>query len=259
MVGGDAKLLKRLERYASPQAAMYALFAAQNRISSGELLPALKKDASPEEIAAYRAEAGIPGKPEEYDTAIDGVVFGEDDKPFLASFLTAAHGANYRPEQVKAALQWYYHDREAQIEEIVKADDTHRIETVEAMTANWGPESRRNKAMVNALIDEAPPTVAAKIKGARGPEDRALLNDWEVVEWLHSLAFKINPVSTLVPGATGDIGMVIDDEITKWEGQMSNRNSDYWGGKNHDKVLAEKNQARYRDLIAARDRTKPQK
>lgn len=251
-------MLKRLERYASPQAAINALFAAQNRIASGELRPALKEGASAEEIAAYRAESGIPEKPADYPMP-EGILFGEDDKPFVDSFLTHMHGVNAHPTLVKEALKWYHADREAQLEALAKQDDTHRIETVEAMVANWGKDKERNKTMVNGLIDSAPPAVAAKLRGARGPEDRALLNDWEVVNWLHSVAFQINPMATVVPGATGDIGMAIDDEIAKWEGQMANKASEYWGGKNHDKAKAEKNQARLRELYAARDRNKPQK
>src|SRR3990172_7165987 len=46
--GDDPKKLSRLERYASPKAALDALFAAQQRISSGELKAALSPDATPE-------------------------------------------------------------------------------------------------------------------------------------------------------------------------------------------------------------------
>ncbi len=245
-------MLKRLERYASPQAVVNALFAAQNRISSGELRPVLKEGASAEEIATYRAEAGIPEKPEDYAMP-EGITFGEDDKEFIKSYLENAHQHHFRPEQVQADLAWYYADREAQIEALVASDDAQRIETIEAMTANWGRDKERNKNMVNALIDGAPPAVAEKIKGARGPEDRALLNDWEVVNWLHSIAFQLNPQATIVQGGTGDIGSAIDDEISKWESQMGDRNSEYWGGKGHDKVKAEKNQARLRELYTARE------
>lgn len=257
LVGNDDKLLKRLGRYATPQAMANALIAAQNRISSGELRPVLKDGATADEIAAYRAEAGIPEKAADYKMP-DGVLFGEDDKPFIESFLTSMHGINAHPTFVTEALKWYHADRESQIEALVAQDDKHRIETVEAMTAHWGKDNQRNKAMVNALVDSAPPEIAAKLKGARGPEDRALLNDWGMVEWLHSLAHQINPMSTVVPGSTGDIGMAIEDEITKWEGQMANRYSDYNGGKTRDKAIAEKNQARYRELIVARDRIQAQ-
>jgi len=253
LVGNDEKLLKRLGRYASPRDVANALIAAQNRISSGELRPALKENATAEELAAYRAESGIPAEPAGYPMP-EGVLFGEDDKPFVESFLTSMHGINAHPSFVTEALKWYHADREAQIEALVKQDDAHRIETVEAMVAHWGKDNERNKNMVNALINSAPPEIAAKLKGSRGPDDRALLNDWGMLEWLHSVAHQINPASTVVPGATGDIGMAIGDEIAKWESQMGDKNSDYHGGKTHDPVLREKNQARYRELITARDR-----
>lgn len=258
LVGSDEKLLKRLGRYASPRDVANALIAAQNRISSGELRPALKENATAEEIAAYRAESGIPPEPTGYPMP-DGILFGEDDKPFIESFLKSMHGINAHPGFVTEALKWYHADREAQIEALVAQDDQHRIATVEAMVAHWGTDNDRNKNMVNALINSAPPEIAAKLKGARGPDDRALLNDWGMLEWLHSVAHQINPASTVVPGATGDIGMAIGDEIAKWDTQMGDKNSDYWGGKTHDKAIAEKNQARYRELIDARDRYQQKK
>lgn len=258
IAGNDPKYLKALSRYASVKDVANALVAAQNRIRSGELLPALKENATPDELASWRTEAGIPLEATAYPDP-DGIVFGEDDKALVESFKKAALEANYRPDQVKAALAWFHGDREAQLEALVAEDDKHRIETVEAMTATWGKDKERNKSMVNGLLDEAPPAIAERIRGARGPDDRALLNDFGVLEWLHSLAFKINPVSTVVPGTTGDVGAAIDDEIAKWEGQMGDTKSDYWGGKQGNKVMAEKNQSRLRELYAARDRYKQKK
>src|SRR3972149_123122 len=45
----EKKVLGRLERYASPSAALDALFQLQDRISRGEMRSALPKDAKPEE------------------------------------------------------------------------------------------------------------------------------------------------------------------------------------------------------------------
>src|SRR5690242_14053786 len=100
IAGNDEKYAKRLERYGSIKDVANALIATQNQISAGELRSALKANATPEETAAWRAENGIPEAPEKYDlTMPQGIVFGEDDKPFVDSFLKAAHGANFRPEQ----------------------------------------------------------------------------------------------------------------------------------------------------------------
>lgn len=255
-VGADDKLLARLKRYASPRDVVNALFSAQNRISSGELKAALPENATPEQAAAWRAENGIPAEPKGYELP-EGITVGEDDKPVIESFLKFAHGANFRPEAVKGAIEWWFNDREQQIEALVKADDDHRIEAVEAMTAHWGQDRKRNQAMINALIDTAPPAVATMLRAARGPDDKALMNDFGVLEWLQTLAFQINPVSAVVPGATGDVMETITSEIEALEKEMKDPNSDYWGGKGQkDKVGAEKKQARYRELIAARDRPK---
>lgn len=251
-VGSDDKLLARLKRYASPRDVVNALFAAQNRISSGELKSSLPENATPEQISAWRAENGIPAEPKGYELP-EGITVGEDDKAVIDSFLKFAHGANFRPDAVKGAIQWWFNDREQQIEALVEADDEQRISCVEEMTAHWGQETKRNKAMVNALIDTAPKEVADALRGARGPDDRALMNDFRVLEWLQSLAFKINPVSAVVPG--GDVMETITTEIEALEKEMKDPNSAYWGGVGQkDKVGAEKKQARYRELIEARDR-----
>ena len=72
LAGGDEKLVKRAQRYASPRDVWNALVAAQNRISSGELKSVLPKDAKPEEIAAWRTEQG--GGVEVGDAGADFVV-----------------------------------------------------------------------------------------------------------------------------------------------------------------------------------------
>ena len=82
------KKLKKLGRYASPQAALDALFNAQARISSGELKAPLKEDATPEEKAAWRAENNIPETPDKYELKLsDGLIVGDADKPLVDDFL----------------------------------------------------------------------------------------------------------------------------------------------------------------------------
>lgn len=228
-------------------------FAAQNRIRSGELRAGLPENATAEQLAAWREENGIPAEAKDYALP-EGIVFGEDDTPFIDSFKEAALAANYTPAQFQSALAWYHADREAQIEALATQDTQHLAETVEQMTAHWGQEATRNKNMVNALIDTAPPEVAERLRAARGPEDRALLNDFGVLEWLQSLAFQINPMATIVPNASGNVMSAVEDEIAKWEGMMGDRKSEYWSGPK-----AEANQARLRELYAYRESQKGKK
>lgn len=251
LVGNDEKLLKRMQRYASPRDVANALIAAQNRISSGELRSALKPNATPEEAAAWRAENGIPDAPEKYDLKMpNGIVFGEEDKPFVDSFLKSAHAANFHPDQVKAALAWYHQDRETQIEAMAAKDAQQRDATRDELVAEWGVNDfKRNSNQIMSLLDTAPTGVKEILMAARGPDEGALFNNPNVLRFFDSLARQINPVATVVPGVTGNIGTAIGDEIQKYEKMMGNKNSEYWKGAN-----AEKNQARYRELVSARER-----
>jgi len=63
MAGEDAKALKQLERYNSPADVATALRAAQLKISSGELKSTLPGGATEQQVAAWRAENGIPTEP----------------------------------------------------------------------------------------------------------------------------------------------------------------------------------------------------
>jgi hypothetical protein len=63
-------------------------------------------------------------------------------------------------------------------------------------------------------------------------------------------ARKLNPAAHLIPaGAEGVQGL--EDEIAKWDKQMADKNSEYWKGPNAEKI-----QARYRDLVKAREAMK---
>lgn len=251
LVGADEKLVKRMQRYASPRDVANALIATQNRISSGELRSALKPNASEDEVKAWRAENGIPEAPDKYDLKMpNGIVFGEEDKPFIDNYLKHAHAHNTHPDQVKANLEWYYKDREAQISAMAAKDAQQRDAARDELIAEWGVNDfKRNSNQIMSLLDTAPQGVKDFIMTARGPDDQALFNNPNVLRFFDSLARQINPVATVVPGATGNIGAAIGDEIQKLEKMMGNKSSEYWKGAN-----AEKNQARYRELVGARGR-----
>src|SRR3546814_10458699 len=71
--------------------------------------------ATPEQIAEWRKEQGIPEKPEDYDLKFDnGLVIGEADKPLVAAFLKASHATNVTPAQAKAQIASYYAIQEQQ-------------------------------------------------------------------------------------------------------------------------------------------------
>src|SRR6185295_3094292 len=100
---GDAQLLTRFQRYGSPEAVAEALVHAQNRISKGELKPSLGKDATPEQVAEWRAANGVPDAPEKYDL---GVKISDSGKAIVDKYLPIAHAANMTTDQVRANLKF---------------------------------------------------------------------------------------------------------------------------------------------------------
>jgi hypothetical protein len=247
MAGGDEKLAKALDRFASPKDVHTSYRALNQRLSSGELVSKLPKDAKPEDIAKWRTENGIPEKPEAYEMP-EGLVVGEPDKAGIGKFLTAMHGENATPAQVKAGIKTYYQIKEDAIAQQAQADLGHMTEVEDTLRAEWGAEYRGNINSTIAFLDMAPEGIKDKLLTARMADGRAVANDPAFMGWLCQVARDVNPVGTVVP-AGGDQMGAISSEITKIESLMGDRKSAYWKGPESEKM-----QARLRDLYTARDK-----
>jgi hypothetical protein len=246
---GDEKKLARLNRYASPEAAMDALFAAQAKISSGELKTALPKDATPEQVAEWRKANGIPEKATEYSQDLpDGYVIGDEDKPLADQYLEVAHAANMTPEQVQAGLLWFAKFKETHLAERKKLDDQQRIEFEERLRGEWGNDFRPNLTLVNNWLGGMPGNVKDKIYSARLPDGTALGNDPDFLRAFVGAAREINPIATVLPGLSGDKLAGVEEQIGKYEERMRTDRPGWFRD--------EKAQAHYRQLLDARDRLK---
>ena len=246
MAGGDEKVAKGLERYATPKDVHNSLKSLQQRLSTGELRSVLPKDAKPEDVAKWRAENGIPEKPDAYEMP-EGLVVGEADKAGVNEFLTAMHGANATPAQVQAGLNAYYKIKEQSIAAMGEADVSHRDEVQDTLRAEWGAEYRGNVNSINAFLDMAPAGIKEKLLSARMPDGRAVANDPDMMRTLIAWAREVNPVGTVVP-AGGDQMGAIDTEIDKIRKVMREDRKAY----DRD----EKMQERFRQLLEARDKRK---
>ncbi len=252
MAGDDAKALKQLERYESPAAIWKKARALEQRLSSGELRSTLPNDANEEQVKAWRAENGIPEAPEKYDlTFPDGLVIGEEDKPAIDDFLKAAHKANYSPDQVKESVRWYYDFQERQTEVRAQADERIKQESEDALRGEWGQDYRGNLQRVHNLLDAAPGGLKEQLLNGRLADGTPIGSSPDALRWIVQVARELNPTGVIAPNAGGNVGQAIDDEIAKFEKMMGDRTSDYWKGP-----MADKNQARLRDLYAARERSK---
>ena len=247
---GDEKLEKRLARYTSVDSLAEALIQAQNKIASGSLKSALPKDATPEQLAEWRTENGIPEAPEAYDLTLpDGLVIGEADKPIVDEYAKQAHSLNLTPEQVKGNLAWYFQEQERQIEAQNQADYEARISGEEALREVWGSESKLNKNLIKGLIESAPAGVPDQLLGARLADGTPLGSHPDTLRWLADLARQINPVATVVPGSGSNASQAIDSELETIQDLMKDRTSKYWKGEGANKM-----QERYRQLISVKQK-----
>ena len=252
IAGGDEKKLARLNRYASPQAAIDALFALQTRISAGELRSVLPKNATPEQIATWRAENGIPESPDKYELKLrDGLVIGEADKPIIDEALKVLHGTNATSAQASALVDWYYNETVRQADVRAQKDKEFAQANEDLLRSEWKDEFRPNMNMVTGLISTMPAEAQQLFMAGRLANGDPIMSHPAVLKTLVTWAREINPVGTVVHNAGANVASAIEDEISTIEKKMqapkgSPEYKDYWE--------SDKTQARYRELLEARDR-----
>lgn len=245
MAGGDEAALKRLARYADPVAAAKALSSLQERISKGELRSPLPKDATADQVKAWRAENGIPEAPDKYD--LGELKVNPLDKPIIDSFLATAHARNMTAEQTRDAIGWYYAEVERVGAKRVEKDKAAARAAEDTLREAWGNnEYRANIASVQNLLATAPADVKDNLMYGRLADGTPILAHAGTVQYLLGLALEINPASTLELPGSGSRMDAVDTELKSIEKVMREDRGTY----NKD----EKMQARYRDLLGAKEK-----
>lgn len=248
MAGDDEKTLKLLDRYASPQAAAKALLEFRQKLSKGELAKPLGDNPTEEELADYRANLGIPANASEYNTDVDGVVFGEDDKVIIDDFLEAAHGAHYTPSQVTTALRWYNQLQEKEAADQADLDNATVNATIDELRQEYGADYRRNMNILDShLTASFGEETADLLKNARLGDGTPMLANATVVRSFVDQAIEKNPVSTVVPGAGTNQASAIEDELKALRKLQMTDPKTYW---------SDETQARELELISAQQKLK---
>jgi hypothetical protein len=241
-----------LARYSSEESVIDALLAAQNKIASGSLKSALPEKPTPQELADWRTENGIPATAEEYDTTLpDGMVVGEFDKPVVDAFTKKAHELNLPPAAVKETLAWYFKNQEQQAIELRSADLATSAATTAELREKWGSEYPLNINLVDGFLSTAPAGLKEQLNGARLADGTPLMADSKALIWLADLARAANPTATIIPGAGMTTLQTVEGELENITKLMADRESDYWKGPK-----AEGMQARYRTLVETKNKIK---
>ena len=242
---GDEKILARLSRYSSEKDVIDALIAAQNKISSGGLKAPLPENPTPEEMAAWRAENGVPLTPKDYGIKVpDGV-----DPAQTEEFLATAHELNMTAAQVEKMIAWKTTTDQKAMEQRAELDASARQAGTDELRQDWGPEYKLNINLVTGLLDAAPQGVKEQLMGARLANGTLFGNDPNSLRWLASLAREINPTATVVPGSGVNAAQAVQSEMQSLQALMADRNSEYWKGPK-----AEANQKRFRDLAVVNEK-----
>jgi hypothetical protein len=250
------KELARLQRIADP-AGVYGMYRElEGKFTSGGLIKVPGKDAKPEDVAAFHKALGVPEKPEDYfkDIKLDnGAVIGELDKPLVQSIAGELHKVGATPAVLSTMLNWYYKQQEDQAARLDEMDDTFRRETERALKDDLGPAFKRQTNAIASLFATAPggtdvnneSGLFSRLMAGRMADGKIIGNDPDMVRFLISLVSEVNPAATVVEDGN-QTGQSIETEIAAIEKDMRENRRAYFKD--------EAKQARYRELISARDK-----
>ncbi|MGB1389979.1 MAG: hypothetical protein ACPG61_13945, partial [Paracoccaceae bacterium] len=202
MAGDDEKALKHIDRYGSPSDVYTALRAAQQKISSGEVKSALPDNATPEQVASWRAENGIPDEPAGYRDALpEGVVIGEDDQERMDLFMQSMHEKNMPPAAVSAAVEWYYNELANGQDTLAQMDSDAQVRTEDKLRAEWGQDYTPNMNHMKNWLAGGPEGLSDLMMEARGPDGVLLKNNPDFMRWASQTAREANPMNMILPAS----------------------------------------------------------
>lgn len=244
MADGDEKLLARLKRFSHPSKVTKSWLSAEQKISSGEFKKGLPENATPEQLAEWRTQQGIPEAPDKYvPPAIEGFEWGDADKPLLDAFFTDMHAANAPQAQVDAALKAYSKIvADAQVQR-TEADKAFRVENEDKLRADLGAEFRPQMTLVKRALEDTdgpiPPAISQKLLSARDGEGNRIINDAATMKWLSELA-----LNHYGPGAmiSGDAKVTMTSRIDELRTLMKTDFRKYietGGDKEYAKLLSQ--------------------
>lgn len=216
MAKGDEKVLAQLQRYASPEVVWQKARALETKLSSGEFKPVLGKNATAEEVKAYREAHGIPDKPEAYDLGKD-LKIDDADQPLVDLLKKVGHASNQTPDQVKSTVKALKAVQQQMQEQRDLADTQLKQTCDDALRGEWGGEFRRNVNLIHGLLDltGGGSGMREAVLDARMPDGRRLGDTPEAMRLLLNVALVQNPAGIVVPGGNGEKGEGIKGELEK--------------------------------------------
>lgn len=153
LAGGDAGLLKQLERHKSIESISKSFKEARNAAKSAGKPLTLSEKASEDEVRAYREAMGIPAEAKDYP-----VDFRQDYKPteadqaILGGFKEYMHASNADPRAAAAAIEWYQDFAQEQQQQLAGNLAKVAKETQASLRNEWGGEYDGNLNAAQQLM-----------------------------------------------------------------------------------------------------------
>jgi len=204
MANGDQKELERLQRIASPEALHKSYRELEKKMSSMKLPPTLPENPTPEQLAEYRKQVGVPEKFEGYYEKLpEGLVIGEEDKPAMNMLAERLHAKNVSPDIVADVVDVYYKIQEQNHADMIEAQKSLRQATEDALRKEWGADYRSTVNSIKTMFDGMDPEVKELVEGMQLADGSLAFNHPGFMRWMGSLALQINPAALVMPGQTG--------------------------------------------------------
>lgn len=260
VAAGDDKTYKkelaRLGRIADPSG-LYGMYRElEGKFTSGNLAKIPGKDATEDEVKAFRKAQGVPEKADDYFENLEldnGAKLGDMDMPVAKEFAAKMHEIGAPPAIMKQAFNWYLERQESEAAQVDQADDTHRKDAEVALKEEFGASFERKTNAIPSLFAQAPGgldvsnpnALISRFLGGRTTDGRLIGNDPDMVKFLSSLALDVNPAQAVMEDGMGS-AKTVDDEIKEIEQSRRDNKAAYFKDENL--------QARYRQLLDARSR-----
>lgn len=225
----------------------------RSKLSNAIIRPG--KNASPEEVSAYRKALGIPEKHEEYEfPELPAEKLTPEVKESRAAWAKRFHDLSIPKETAKTLLQLVGDDSTKFKEAQVQADKEFAQQSEAALRSEWkGDEYDKNKNLANRAFSELasragiPVDVLSKLETKDG---RFLMDRPELVK-LFAVVGREMAEGTLGPTLTESEAETIDGQIKDLRTQQAEAQSS--GNSKLANTLYQKEQA----LIAKRSGNKP--
>jgi hypothetical protein len=255
IAGDDRELAKQLERYATEADFGKAHVSLRGKLSSGEYRRAPGKDATPDEIAQWRADMGLPSSAEDYmaDLALpDGTVLSEADKAIMLKFAGAAFDGNIDKAAFGRMAARYYELQDTARAAREARDAEFQEQAEETLREAWkGADFRRNKNAIENMLTKWPEGLAENFLAGRMADGSRIGDNPVMAQVLAQIASGLEPKRTLVPDGFTPASQGLAQRIASIEALMGDRHSEYWKGPKANAMQAE-----YRELVTAREAQK---